>query len=150
MAHAAPASGAATRPGPGRLPDVFSARTHTIVRWGLPAVSALIYGYWAAANVRYGNAITGWNLLLGFVTAIVFFAVCMGALALARRLPRELHAVMWGALTGIAVGFLYSLSGVGHAIVWSTLLGLVTGAATGIVLFYRYYTREDAQGRRIR
>ncbi|MFJ3231460.1 hypothetical protein [Streptomyces sp. NPDC086787] len=148
MAHAAPASGAVTRPG--GTPDVFSARTHMIAHWATPAAVALVYGYWAAANVRYGGPITGWNLLFGFVTALVFFALCVGVLALTPRLPRELHAVVWAVFAGIAVGFLYSLSGRGHAVVASSFLGLAIGVAVFLVMFYRYYTHEDAAGHRIR
>lgn len=148
MAHAAPATGAVTRHG--APPDVFSERTHAIARWATPAVLGLIYGYWAAANTRYGGPITGWNLLFGFVTAIVFFAVYMGVQALAPRLPREVHAVLWGAFAGIAVGFLFSLSGRGHAVLESAILGLVIGAVVFCTLFYRYYTHEDAEGHRIR
>ncbi|MFJ3305940.1 hypothetical protein ACIPSA_22980 [Streptomyces sp. NPDC086549] len=148
MAHAAPASRAVTRRvGP---PDVFSERAHAIARWAWPVTLGLVYGYWAAANVRYGGPITGWNLLFGFVTAIVFAAVYMGIQALAPRLPREVHAVLWGAFTAIAVGFLYSLSGHGHTVLESTILGVVIGAAVFCTLFYRYYTHEDAEGHRIR
>ncbi|MFF3461903.1 hypothetical protein [Streptomyces sp. NPDC002619] len=148
MAQAAPATGGMTRGG--RLPDVFSERTHRIAKVAVPVVAGLVYGYWAAANTRYGGLITGWNLLFGFVTAIVFMAVCMGLIALAPRLRREVHAVLWAAFTGIAFGFLYSVSGRGQAILGSAGLALVVAAAVFIVLFYRYYTHEDAEGHRIR
>ncbi|MFF4548275.1 hypothetical protein [Streptomyces sp. NPDC001435] len=148
MAHAAPATGAVTRRG--APPDVFSERTHAIARWVTPAVLGLIYGYWAAANTRYGGPITGWNLLFGFVTAIVFFAVYMGLQALAPRLPREVHAVLWSAFASIAAGFLFSLSGRGHTALESAILGLAIGALVFVTLFYRYYTHEDAAGHRIR
>ncbi len=52
----------------------------------------LIYGYWVAANNRSGGPITGWNVLLGFVSAIVFAALWMGIHALAPHVMRELHA----------------------------------------------------------
>ncbi|MFE1308377.1 hypothetical protein [Streptomyces sp. NPDC058755] len=148
MAQAAPAPGGMIRGG--RTPDIFSERTHAVAKVAVPVVLGLIYGYWAAANTRYGGPITGWNLLFGFVTAIVFAAVWMGLAALTPRLPRELHATLWGAFTGIAVGFLYSLSGRGHSVLSSAGLGVAFAVVVGGVLFYRYYTHEDAAGNRIR
>ncbi|GGW53972.1 hypothetical protein GCM10010503_34010 [Streptomyces lucensis JCM 4490] len=159
MAHAAPASGKASRSGRmsgaerraserhGRTPDVFDARTHRMARIAVPVVLGLIYGYWAAANQRFGGPVTGWNLLFGFVTALVFAVLCAALLAMAPRMPREVHAVLWAAFTGAAFGFLYSQS---NGPVWETvLISLFVSAGTFITLFYRYYTREDAAGHRV-
>ena len=160
MAQAAPAPGGMSRPGrtpeaegratgvTRRPPDVFDARTHRIARLAVPVVLGLVYGYWVAANHRSGGAVTGWNLLLGFVSALVFAAVCMALLALASRMPRELHALLWTAFAGCAFGFLYSQTG--KTLLRSVLMSLLVAAATFIVFFYRYYTREDAFGRRVR
>ncbi|MFG2886451.1 hypothetical protein ACGFYV_29815 [Streptomyces sp. NPDC048297] len=161
MAHAAPAPGGMPRPGlapgsggeaPGsavhRPPDVFDARTHQIARVAVPVVLALVYGYWAAANRRSGGPITGWNVLFGFVTAIVFAVVCFGMLTVAPRLRREMHAVMWTVFAGCAFGFLYSQTG--ESIIRSVGMSLAVAAVTFVVFFYRYYTHEDAVGHRIR
>ncbi|MFF0833986.1 MULTISPECIES: hypothetical protein [unclassified Streptomyces] len=162
MAHAAPAPGGmpqrTTAPRPGgrdtgavrRLPDVFSERTHAVARWALPIVLGVVYGYWAAANTRYGGPITGWNVLFGVVTGVVFFAVFRALESYAVRRRREVHAVLWAAFTGIAIGFLYSLSGRGHGVLESAVLALAVAVPTFVVLFYRYYTHEDAAGHRIR
>ncbi|MFH8339423.1 hypothetical protein [Streptomyces sp. AM6-12] len=159
MAHAAPTSGgiprrapvpevrAGTSPDQRRTPDVLGARTHRIARIAVPVVLALIYGYWVAAVNRAGGPITGWNLLLGFVSALVFAVVCVALLALAPRMIREVHALLWTAFVGIAFGFIYSQSD--HSIVRSLLMSLLIAGATFIAFFYRYYTREDAFGRRI-
>ncbi|MFI2761092.1 hypothetical protein ACH5A3_19830 [Streptomyces echinatus] len=173
MAQAAPAPGGMPRPGRtpqaegratdvhARPPDVFDAHTHAMARIGVPVVLGLVYGYWVAANNRSGGEITGWNLLLGFVSALVFAVVCMALLALAPRMPREVHALLWSAFVGCAFGFLYSQSGsflstqgAGQGsrddLVRSVLMSLAVAAVTFIVVFYRYYTREDASGRRVR
>ncbi|MEV6834582.1 hypothetical protein AB0N17_08715 [Streptomyces sp. NPDC051133] len=158
MAHAAPAPGRMPRPGrtpevegraaPRRTPDVFDARTHAIARIAVPIALGLIYGYWVAANNRAGGPITGWNLLLGFVSALVFAVVSMALLALAPRMPRELHALLWSGFAGVAFGFLYSQS---DESVWRAVaMSLVVAATTFLVFFYRYYTREDAFGIRVR
>ncbi|MEU1512598.1 hypothetical protein ABZ490_10615 [Streptomyces sp. NPDC005811] len=146
MAHAAPA--VRTPAAPARTPDIFSARTHRIARWAVPVGMGLVYGYWVAANNRSGGPITGWNLLLGFVSTIVFAGLWRGVAALAPHMMRELHAVLWAVFAGCAFGFLYANTGT--SILRSVWMGLVIGAVTFGVLFFRYYTHEDAAGRRIR
>lgn len=128
------------------FPDIFSARTHQIANRVLPVVLGLVYGYWAAANRRDGGPITGWNILFGFVSALAFMVVLVAVRAVAPRLKRELHAVAWGAFAGIAFGFLYSQTGA--SVVRSTGNSLVVAGSVTAVLFYRYYTHEDASGHR--
>ena len=161
MAHAAPASGGArgtrgtrrtratnrmTRPI--HTPDVFDARFHRIARFAIPVALGLVYGYWAAANRRGGGPITGWNILFGIVTAVVFIVLCVTVATLAPLLKRELHSGVKSAFAGASVGFLYSQSG--ESVLRCAVLGLVVAAAIFIVFFYRYYTREDAEGNRLR
>lgn len=144
MAHAAPRSGVvARRP---RTPDVFSERTHKAARLGTAVVLGLIFGFWAAANQRYGGPVTGWNLLFGWLSALVFTVVFLALQAVGPRLPRELHAAALGAFTGTAVGLLVAQSF--ESVLRSAAVGLVTGAGAFALLFYLYYSREDAQGRR--
>ncbi|MET8765611.1 hypothetical protein [Streptomyces sp. NPDC004658] len=171
MAHAAPAPGGTSRPGRTpeaerrssdlvrRSPDVFDARTHAFGRLAVPVGLGLIYGYWVAANNRFGGPVTGGNLLLGFVSALVFAVLCAALLVLAPRMTREVHALLWTAFVGCAFGFLYNQSGSlfptqsasQSGDVWrAVLMSLLVSAATFATFFYRYYTREDAFGRRIR
>ncbi|MDT0613292.1 hypothetical protein [Streptomyces lancefieldiae] len=151
MAQALPTGGASTgttRP-PGRtrpgLPDVFDERTHKVARWAAPLVLGLVYGYWAASIRRHGGPITGWNLLFGFLTVLAFVVLYAVVRAVAQRLPREGHAVLWGAFAGSALGFLYAQSGV--AMFTCIVVSLLFAAAVFAALFYRYYTHEDAAGR---
>ncbi|MFI6543234.1 hypothetical protein ACIBO9_08305 [Streptomyces prunicolor] len=162
MAHAAPTPGGMTGPGnttgpsgtTGRggftsnLPDIFDARVHRVAKVGIPVVLGLVYGYWAAANRRGGGPITGWNLLFGFVTALAFIVLCLAVAQFAPLLKRELHSLVKSGFAGAALGFLYSQTG--ESVLRSTALGLATTAAVFLVFFYRYYTREDGEGNRIR
>lgn len=146
MAHAAP------RPQimPGQRPDrirVFSERAHAVAKLAGPVVLGLVYGCWAATNQRHGGPLTGWNILFGFLTALVFAVLCITLLNVAPKLRREVHAVLWGAFSGAAVGFLVNQSNM--SVMRSTALGLVVAAGVFAFLFYRYYTHEDAQGHRI-
>jgi hypothetical protein len=157
MAHAAPTPGGMhgmRRPArrgmtrPTRTPDLFSERVHTVARYAIPVVLGLVYGYWAAANRRDGGPITGWNILFGFVTAFAFIVLCLAVATFAPMLKRELHSMTKSGFAGAAIGFLYSLTGA--SVLRSTVMGLVIAAAIFGVFFYRYYTREDAEGNRIR
>jgi hypothetical protein len=153
MVHAAPASGGM---GGGPIPianapaadptDVFGPRVHAAAKWALPLVLGLVYGYWAAANRRDGGPITGWNLLFGFVTAVVFMALYVAVRAVAVRLEREGHAMLWAGLAGAALGFLVSQSGA----TWlsSTGLGLIVAVAFFLTLFYRFSTHGETEGTR--
>ncbi|MFC8033977.1 hypothetical protein ACFUVU_14340 [Streptomyces griseoincarnatus] len=145
MAHAAPRNRGMLEQG--RTTDVFDARTHRRARIVLPVLAALVYGFWAAANRRYGGPITGWNLLFGFLTALVFAVVLITLLTVAPKLHRGLHAVAWAAFAGCAVGFLFSQSN--GSIYRSVALGVGVMIGTFLVLFYRYYTKEDAEGHRL-
>ncbi|WP_371670206.1 hypothetical protein OG985_22785 [Streptomyces sp. NBC_00289] len=149
MAHAAPRSRGTTRQvRPIRTPDIFDERVHRMAQVGIPVVLGLVYGYWAAANRRGGGPVTGWNILFGFVTAIVFIVLCLAVAAFAPLLKRELHSLTKSAFAGASVGFLYSQSG--DSVLRSAALGIAVTAGVFGVFFYRYYTREDAAGNRIR
>lgn len=146
MAHAAPRPRIASRR-PGGI-RVFSERAHAGAKLAVPVGLGLLYGYWAAANRRDGGPLTGWNILFGFLTALVFAVLCMTLLGAAPRLRREKHAVLWGAFTGAAIAFLVNQSNA--SVLQSTALGLAVAAGVFAFLFYRYYTHEDTQGRPIK
>jgi hypothetical protein len=133
---------------PTRTPDLFDERIHTAGRYGIPVVLGLVYGYWAAANRRGGGEITGWNILFGFVTAAAFIVLCIAVATFAPLLKRELHSLVKSAFAGAAIAFLYSQTG--HSVYRSVALGIIVTAAVFLVFFYRYYTREDGEGNRIR
>jgi MFS family permease len=155
MAHAAPASSASGSPRTSRTarttgtsgsPDVFGARAHAVANWAVPVVGGLVYGYWAAAINRDAGRITGWNILFGFVCALAFGLLYAGVHAVAPRLPRELHALLWSVFAGVAFGFLHSQTDA--SVLRSTFMSLGVAAGVFAATFYRYYTREDGVGGR--
>jgi hypothetical protein len=122
------------------------ARRHVSARgWGAPITIGVLYGLYASTVARHGGPATLGQLWLGLVSAVVL----AGGIYLLRHrggvLPRELRAAAWGGLTGIAVGFLFSLSGA--SVLSSTGLGLAFGGFAGAAAFYLFYTHEDAVGR---
>ena len=155
MAHAAPTPGMRTpvRRAPSETPskagdavDVFGERTHLVMKWAVPVVLGLVFGYWAAANRRSAGPITGWNILFGFVSALVFTVLYVAIRAVAPRVRRELHALMWAVFAGCATGFLINESG--SSVLYSAGVSLAVTAGFFAVMFYRYYTHEDAEGHR--
>ncbi|MFD0316225.1 hypothetical protein [Streptomyces flavalbus] len=157
MAHAAPRSGRLTPGKRDRKPDtdgsprvstdVFSERTHLVVRWVLPVLAGLVVGYWAAANRRSGGPVTGWNLLFGFTTALAFMVLCVAVRVAASRMKRELHALTWAVFLGGTFGFVYAQTD--KTALRSAVMAAAVGAVVFAVLFYRYYTHEDAEGHRV-
>ena len=154
MAHAVPTRGTSTGDRTGgtgtgrdasgrRTPDMFGARTHLLAKWAMPLAIGLVYGYWAASVRRHGGPVTGWNLLFGFMAVLAFALLWYVVRAVADRLPREGHAVLWGAFAGSALGFLYSGSGV--AMFTCVLVSLLLAAAVTAGLYYFYATRQDAE-----
>ncbi|MET9442451.1 hypothetical protein [Streptomyces sp. NPDC006610] len=149
MAQALPSSGRGRHTGPARTrpsdrarpPDVFGPRVHRAAAWAWPVALGLVYGYWAAANRREAGPITGWNLLFGFVTALVFIVAYVALRALVPRLSEGRHAVMWAAFAATTLGLLFSLSGM--SVLRSTVLALLVGAGVFAALYYRYTTRPN-------
>ena len=159
MAHAAPASRTPHPPAitsralvpAHRPPDLFDRRVHRLGRLAVPLAIGLLYGYWAAANRRQGGPITGWNLVFGFACTIVFTVLCSALFVMAPRLRRGAHAAVWGAFTGITLGFLYIQTNV--SVLHAAGLALVVALAVFLFDIYRYSTfshyaaHEDGEGR---
>ncbi|MGW2932101.1 hypothetical protein ACWDA7_09565 [Streptomyces sp. NPDC001156] len=124
-----------------RPPDVLDRRAHRIARILGPVAVGLVYGYWAAAIRRDAGPITGWNVLFGFVSVIVFAALCIGVLTVAPHLRREARALLWAVFSGIAFGFLYSQTD--HTVLRSIGISLAVAVAAFVFDYYRYYTHEE-------
>ncbi|MEU8757631.1 hypothetical protein [Streptomyces sp. NPDC048659] len=112
--------------------------------WAVPVTLGVAYGLYAPVIARHGGALSWGQLWLGLISAVVVAVSIHSLLRFGGRLRRELRAVAWGALAGIATGFLYSLSGA--SVYSSSLLGLITAAVSGAAAFYLFYTHEDAAG----
>ncbi|MFD7700776.1 hypothetical protein [Streptomyces caelestis] len=147
MAHAAPRPRGMIEPA--GTTDVFGARTHRVAKVVLPVLLGVVYGYWVAANRRYGGPITVENFLFGFFAGLVFSLLFIALLALAPKVRRELHAVLWAALSGSALGFLV-IQAPSPGVLRSTILGLLVAAGVFLTMFYRFYTQEDATGHRLK
>lgn len=117
------------------------ARSHgSPTQLAAPVIGGIVYGLWAAAIGRDAGPITGWNVLLGVVSAIVFAAVYLGLHVIGPRLGRELRACAWTAFAGIALGFIYSLTDA--SVLKSAVIACVVAAGVFVAVFYRLYTTE--------
>ncbi|MFD8209979.1 hypothetical protein ACFV2S_26700 [Streptomyces sp. NPDC059695] len=112
--------------------------------WGTPVTIGVLYGLYAATNARQGGPTTLGQLWLGIISAVVLAVAIWSLRHYGHVLPREARGAAWGALVGIAVGFLYSLAGA--SILSSSGLGLMSGAVSGVAAFYLFYTHEDGAG----
>ncbi|GAA2958800.1 MULTISPECIES: hypothetical protein [Streptomycetaceae] len=116
-------------------------RGHGATAWALPLTLGVILGFWAFFIRRDGGATTAGQIWLGVVSGVAFAVLCFLLGRTQRALPRELRAAAYGALAGIAIGFLYSLND--NSVLSSAVLGLVVGAGVFLSAFYLFYTHED-------
>ncbi|MVO86467.1 hypothetical protein GPA10_17290 [Streptomyces sp. p1417] len=141
MAHIAPTAptGHGAHTGPGGHGAHGGLRTLSAVG-AVPALLAVVYGLWAAANHRDGGPITGGNVLLGVVSGLVFGALYAGLRQAAPTLPRELRAGAWAVFAGLSFGFLCGLTDA--SVLRTAAMAAAVAAAVFATVFYRYYTRE--------
>ncbi|MFE7134045.1 hypothetical protein ACFVIM_24620 [Streptomyces sp. NPDC057638] len=121
-----------------------SARHHhpttTTRSWAVPLALGALFGFYAGYLHRTGVPVSWWDVLYGFVAGVVFTALAYGLGRIQGRLPRELRAGAYGALCGVAIGFLHSLTG--DSVLASAGMGLMFGLAMVVVSFYVFYQRE--------
>lgn len=137
MAHAAPAQGSRPQRDHGGARAGRTGRTTGL--WG-PFWMAVGYGLWASVTTRHAGAVTGWNILFGFVTGILFGAVYYVLREVDSAIPRIRRAAAWAVFWGVSVGYLHSLSNT--SVLWSVILALIIAACAFVMAMYRFYTRE--------
>ncbi|MFD7031635.1 hypothetical protein ACFWAR_26785 [Streptomyces sp. NPDC059917] len=131
MAHAAPTARARY------AADLKQSGRAALAR---PLALGLIYGVYAAFMKRQTGPVDAGNVFYGILCGVLF-AACLFVLArVGPRLPREARAAAYGIFTGIALGYLYSLSG--QSVLLSSGIALAAAAGVAVGAFYRYYTRE--------
>ncbi|MEE1751345.1 hypothetical protein [Streptomyces sp. SP18CS02] len=123
----------------GRPSDRPHGHGRTALVWS--AALGIFYGFYAQFLQRSGEGpVTGGQVVLGVVSAVVFGALCYGLARVRGSLPREVRAGAFGALAGISVGFLHSLTGA--SILTAVVLGLILAGAVSLGMFYAFYTHE--------
>ncbi|MET9430881.1 MULTISPECIES: hypothetical protein [unclassified Streptomyces] len=118
--------------------DRTRARTRT--GWKLPVVLGFLFALYAQHIERDGRSITFGIAMLGLVSGVVFGGLYYLLRRTQASLPRELRAAAYGALAGLGVGWLYSLSGA--SVLTAAGVSLVVAAGAGCVAFYAFYTHE--------
>ncbi|MDQ0795346.1 hypothetical protein [Streptomyces sp. B1I3] len=114
---------------------------HTPLAWAVPVTLGVILGFWAFFIRRDGGTTTDGQIWLGVVSGAGFAALCFALGRMQRALPRELRAAAYGALSGAAIGYLYSLHD--NSVLASTVLGLVVAAGMLCMAYYVFHTREE-------
>ncbi|MFE6835406.1 hypothetical protein ACFVFI_11310 [Streptomyces sp. NPDC057705] len=136
MAHAAPT--AHRRPTWQSADKAAHLSTGAYVR---PLLAGLVYGVWAADLKRQMGPVDAGNVFYGILCGVLFAGIMFALARIGPRLMREVHATLYGVFTGIAAGYLHSLTDA--SVLSSTVIGLFVGMGVGLAAFYRYYTRED-------
>ncbi|MGX2996124.1 hypothetical protein JNUCC64_17880 [Streptomyces sp. JNUCC 64] len=150
MTQAAPAPGAPGTPGapatPGRgrhaAPRAAVVDPKAAGTW-VPVLAGVVYGFWIAGISRdaSGYQVTGWNILLGFVSGALFAAVAFGLHRAAPALPKEARSLAWAVFAGLAFGFCYSQTG--HSVLRSAGISLAVAFGVGATVYYHTYVAED-------
>ncbi|MFF3554352.1 hypothetical protein ACWD4V_03410 [Streptomyces tsukubensis] len=121
-------------------PAALPVRHHISAAWAIPLALGAFFGFYAGFLHRTGSPVSWWDVLYGVVAGIVFTALAYGIGRIQGRLIQEVRAAAYGALAGMAVGFLHSLTG--DSILSSAWLGVIVAAVTGVSSFYVFHTRE--------
>ncbi|MFS0694208.1 hypothetical protein [Streptomyces nitrosporeus] len=130
----------ATMPRHTRSRDRAPARPHhRSIGWALPLVLGVIVGFWAFFIRRDGGETTAGLIWLGVVSGVAFAVLCFALGRVQGRLPVEVRAAAYGAVTAIVIGYLFSLHH--HSVLSSTVLGLGVGAGVTAYAYYLFYTR---------
>lgn len=137
MAHAAPTAPRRYHYRPSAAATDHTAR-NALVR---ALLAGLVYGVWAAFIKRQMGPVDAGNVFYGILCGALFAGIMFALHQVGPRLMREVHATAYGAFTGIAAGYLHSLTN--SSVLKSTVVGLFVGIGVGATAFYRYYTRED-------
>ena len=114
---------------------------HGSLGWAMPVTLGAFFGFMAGFLRREGAPLEWGDVLYGVVAGLVFAAVAFGFGRIQHALTPELHAGAYGALTGIALGFLHSLTGV--SVLTAVVTGLVFGGMMVVGSFYIFHNRAD-------
>ncbi|MFJ7258701.1 hypothetical protein ACIQV2_00800 [Streptomyces globosus] len=106
-----------------------------------PLLLGLVYGIYAAFMNRQTGPVTVANVFYGILCGALFAAIMFTLARVGPRMAKEARAAAYAAFGGIAVGYLYSMTG--DSFLRSAWVGLATGIGVGVVAYYRYYQRES-------
>ncbi|MFD4240125.1 hypothetical protein ACFWP3_00650 [Streptomyces sp. NPDC058525] len=137
MAHAAPTASRRHHFRPTATANDHTAR-NALTR---ALLAGLVYGVWAAFIKRQMGPVDAGNVFYGILCGAIFAGIMFALNRVGPRLKRELHAAAYGVFTGVAAGYLHSLTN--SSVLRATVIGLFVGIGVGAAAFYRYYTRED-------
>ncbi|WP_251070764.1 hypothetical protein [Streptomyces sp. ISL-96] len=107
----------------------------------MPAVLGVAYGIYASFIARDAGPVTGWNVGFGVICAVIVAALCFLLGRTQRAMIPLVRAAAYGALFGVALGFLHSLSE--NSILSSVVVGGALGAGMTVAAFYVFYTHEQ-------
>ncbi|MFI7099836.1 hypothetical protein ACIBK8_10805 [Streptomyces sp. NPDC050161] len=106
----------------------------------LPVIAALGFGCYTIWIDHTSGAKGGQAALLGLIAAVVSGALGLLLVHFQSSMITDTRALAYGALFGVSMGWLYSLSG--PSVLKSSAWGLVMGIIMGVVSLYVFRTHR--------
>ncbi|WP_405614993.1 hypothetical protein [Streptomyces sp. NBC_01508] len=107
----------------------------------MPVTLGILYGIWAPFIQRDGSPLNALQITLGVVSGLAVAGLVFLLMRLPRTMAPELRAIAFGAVAGVSVGFLHSLTYA--SVLRSSGIGLAVGVASAVATFYYFHTREN-------
>src|SRR6266550_2528939 len=116
---------------------------HHTTAWLIPVVLGVVYGTYALWLDSNSPQPTPTAALLGLIAAIVMGALCYAVGRAQPGMSAETRGFLYGALFGVGMGFLVSLTGA--SVLKCTAIALASGAGMGLCAFYISYGGREYQ-----
>ncbi len=128
-------------PGPvPRTAHLHHERGASRATWAVPVAGAFVLGLYTVFLAHDNGWTQGMGWLLGLVAALVTGGLGHVLIRQRHTMITEVRAAAFGALFGISMGFLYSLTDV--SVLRASGVGLSLGLAMGVVAYYVFYAHE--------
>lgn len=114
----------------------------SMASWAVPASLAVVYMLYTVFLAGNNGYTGGQGWLMGFISAIVVFALCYAIGQLQHRVQPETASALYAVVFGCAMGWLLSLSG--QTWLKAGFLGLALAISMGVAIFYVDHSHRRA------
>ncbi|MGI5528625.1 hypothetical protein ACQEVX_14810 [Streptomyces syringium] len=108
--------------------------------WAVPVTGGVVLGLYTVFLADDNGASTPRAWMIGIIAGLVAMGAGYVLIKERAKMIAEVRAAAFGALFGISLGFLYSLTQV--SVLRASLFGLFLGGALAVVSYYVFYMHE--------